>query len=247
MLEPLALEYATSSAVPQHLRQLLEQHAKGKTSSVELLVMLIYCVALESGFVANETFDQKRHLLKPVPAVGCFHICNVRLLSQQPLLFTKEFEDTVHRLQLRTLVHLGSDEAAAVATLQSRLMAVVLGDLLMVTLSPVPPSKEPGFSVCLSIGRYVLNVQLEPVEQRFRRLDELCLQLRQKLFQPMRAQQLLSLKLQMHPTLLGLPEELYDEIFRHLNSNQLNIVANVNWQLCTTSKQFKDRRRQTKL
>ncbi|KAM8709266.1 hypothetical protein ACLKA7_016124 [Drosophila subpalustris] len=216
--EPLCLEYATPDAVPLHLRQMLSQHSETKISSVELLMLLIYLVALESGFVEDNAYVKKQEQLKPVPAVGCFHIYNVRLLSQQSPLRSRKSEDALFRFVLRTLLDASATEdPSTVATLQSHLMAVVLGDLLMVTLSPAPPSKEPGYSICLSIGRYVLNVQLEPLYKRFRKLDELSLQLRQKLFQPMRAQQLLTLKLYLHPSLLGLPDELYHEIFRYLN------------------------------
>ncbi|KAL7732861.1 hypothetical protein ACLKA6_005989 [Drosophila palustris] len=201
--EPLCLEYATPDAVPLHLRQMLRQHSETKISSVELLMLLIYLVALESGFVEDNAYVKKREELKPVPAVGCFHIYNVRLLSQQSPLSSRKSEDALFRFVLRTLLDASATEdPSTVATLQSHLMAVVLGDLLMVTLSPAPPSKEPGYSICLSIGRYVLNVQLEPLYKRFRKLDELSLQLRQKLFQPMRAQQLLTLKLYLHPSLL---------------------------------------------
>ncbi|TDG53203.1 hypothetical protein AWZ03_000018 [Drosophila navojoa] len=238
---PLCLEYATPSSVPLHLQQLLQQYKNTRLSSAELLLLLIYTVALESGFVENESYVEKRSLLKPVPSIGCFHIYNVRLLSRQRVNYTKD--DTNFRMLLRLMLDNSSmEEPAAIYTLQSHLFAVVLGDLMMVTLSPVAPSTEPGFSVCLPIGRYVLNVQLEPIHQRFRKLYELSLQLRQKLFQPMRAQQLLLLKPHMHPSLLGLPVELYDKIFAHLNNNQLNIVANVNKQLRQYSNQFKERR-----
>lgn len=239
----MCLEYATPTSVPLHLRQLLQQYKNSKLPPAELLLLLIYTVALESGFVENESYVEKRALLKPVPSVGCFHVYNVRLLSRQRVNYTKD--DTNFRMLLRIMLDNSSmEEPTAIYTLQSHLFAVVLGDLMMVTLSPAAPSTEPGFSVCLSIGRYVLNIQLEPIYQRFRKLDELSLQLRQKLFQPMRAQQLLSIKPHMHPSLLGLPVELYDKIFTHLNNNQLNIVANVNKQLRQYSNQFKERRPQ---
>lgn len=245
---PLCLEYATPTSVPLHLQYVLQEYKNSKLSNAELLLLLIYMVALESGFVENQSFVEKRALLKPVPSVGCFHVYNVRLLSRERVHYTKDFEDTGFRMLLRILLDNSCPEEPAIThKLQSRLFAVLLGDLMMVTLSPVAPSKEPGFSTCLSIGRYVLNVQLEPIYQRFRKLDELSLQLRQQLFQPMRAQQLLSFKPHLHPSLLGLPLELYDKIFTHLNNNQLNIVANVNKQLHKYSNEFKERRPQGSL
>ncbi|KAH8397529.1 hypothetical protein KR222_008953, partial [Zaprionus bogoriensis] len=241
--DPLSLDTATAEAVPRHLRQLLGQLQRSQVNAVELLLLLVYAVALECGYVRDSTYREKRKLLKPVPAVGSFHIYNVRLLSECAVEYSRESDYAPYRMLLRTLLDdaSGEDGVSIETTLQSMLTAVVLGDLLLVTLSPVPPSRECGFSVCLSMGRYVLNVQLQPLHQRFRHLDELSLELRQKIFQPMRAQQMLALKLHLYPSLLGLPAELYDEIFRHLTTNQLNIVANVNRKLCFHSTQYKGR------
>ncbi|KAH8302682.1 hypothetical protein KR044_009537, partial [Drosophila immigrans] len=237
--DPLSLEYATLHALPLHLRQLMSTFNGRTASSVELLTLLIYAVALESGYVEKHIHAEKRDELKPVPPIGCFHIGNVRLLSQQlPKLQSGNNEGTPLRMELRTLLEV---EEAEESRLLSHLMITALGDLLIVTLGPVPPIIDSGFSICLTVGRYVINVQLEPHQLRFRKLDELTLLLREKLFQPMRTQQLLRLKLYRHPTLLGLPEELYGRIFRHLNENQLNIVANVNRQLCNYRQEFSSR------
>lgn len=240
--EPLSLESATPEAVPLHLRLMLERLKDRQVTSVELLLLLVYLVALECGFVKDTTYREKRKQLKPVPAVGSFHIYNVRLLSECHIEYSRESEYAPYRMLLRTLLDESTaEDAPPEATLQSTMTAVILGDLLLVTLSPLPPSKECGFSVCLPMGRYVLNVKLQPIYQRFRKLDELSMELRQKVFQPMRAQQLLAMKMHLYPSLLGLPAELYDEIFRYLNRNQLNIVANVNRQLCYYSKLYKER------
>ncbi|KAH8395078.1 hypothetical protein KR215_009540, partial [Drosophila sulfurigaster] len=236
---PLCLEYATLHALPLHLRQLLTSYNGRTASSVELLTLLIYVLALECGYVEKHIYEEQRDALKPVPAIGSFHIYNVRLLSQHLPKLQSLNEATPLRLELRTLVE--EKEKEEDHTLLSHLMITALGDLLIVTLGPVPPIIDCGYSICLTVGRYVLNVQLEPHQLRFRKLDELTLQLREKLFQPMRAQQLLRLKLYRHPTLLGLPEELYSQIFRHLNENQLNIVANVNRQLCGYRQEFNSR------
>ncbi|KAH8379985.1 hypothetical protein KR009_008412, partial [Drosophila setifemur] len=241
---PLILEQATVEAVPQHLEKLMAQYEENrKIPSAELLDLLIYLLALESGFVEEETYGEKRHLLKPVPAFSSFHALNVRLLSEQPVRYTNGF--TINRMRLRTLLDKHApEEASLVATLQSRLMTVNMGDDLMVTLSPAPQSNQPGYSICLSIGRYVLNVQAKkkPIYHRFRKLDELSYQLKQNIFQPMRSQQLMQMEQKLQPSLLGLPDELYDEIFRHLNPSQLKVVSRVNRQLQFYSKQAEKKR-----
>lgn len=155
------------------------------------------------------------------------------------------FNDTAYTMRLRTLLDKHAVEGASLVTvLQTRLMAIIVGDQLMVTLSPAPSSKLPGFSVSLSIGRYVLNIQpkSKPIYHRFRKLDELAFQLKQNLFQPMRSQQLTQMAQHLQPSLLGLPGELYQEIFVYLNENQMKVVAKVNRQLNVYSKQLKSLR-----
>ncbi|EDX09105.1 protein nutcracker isoform X15 [Drosophila simulans] len=238
---PLILEHATLQSVPQHMEKLLNQYQEcHKMPAAEWLHLLTYLVALESGFVEEETFAQKRHLIEPVPSFSSFHALNVRLLSEQPAKYSVCFNDTAYIMRLRTLLDKHApEESSLVSALQSRLMAITLGDQLMITLSPAPPSKQPGYSISLSIGRYVLNVQAKnkPIYHRFRKLDELSYQLKQHLFHPMRSQQLMQMEMKLQPSLLGLPDDLYFEIFRYLDKSQLNVVARVNRHLHFYSKE----------
>ncbi|KAH8315879.1 hypothetical protein KR067_013223 [Drosophila pandora] len=242
-LPPLILEHATLESVPKHLENLMEQYKDKKyPPAPELLILLIYLLALESGFAEEETYMDKRHLLLPVPAFSSFHARNVQLLSEQPAKYVISFNDTAYTMRLRTLLDKHAIQGAGLVTvLQSRLMAITVGDQLMVTLSPAPSSKLPGFSVSLSIGRYILNIQpkSKPIYHRFRKLDELSFQLKQNLFQPMRSQQLTQMAQNLQPSLLGLPGELYQEIFVYLNENQMKVVSEVNRQLNFYSNQLK--------
>ncbi|XP_017126883.1 protein nutcracker isoform X1 [Drosophila elegans] len=245
---PLILEHANLESVPEHLEKLMKQYEENrKMPAAEWLTLLIYLLALECGFVEEEIYAQKRHLLQPVPSFSSFHALNVRLLSEQPAKYEVLFNDTAYSMRLRTLLDKHAPgETSLVAALQTRLMAITLGDQLMVTLSPVPPSKQPGYSISLSIGRYVLSIQAKnkPVYHRFRKLDELSFELKQNVFQPMRSQQLMQMEHKLQPSLLGLPDELYHEIFRHLNKSQLNVVAKVNRQLQFYSKEVERKRLQ---
>ncbi|KAH8296006.1 hypothetical protein KR054_000501, partial [Drosophila jambulina] len=244
---PLLLEHATVESVPQHLKNLTDQSKDRKISSAEWLTLLIYLLALECGFVEEDVYAQKRHLLQPVPVFSSFHAPNVRLLSEQLVNYACLFNDTAFSIRLRTLMDkYAPEDIALVAALQSRLMAIILGDLLMITLSPAPPSKLPGYSISLSIGRYVLNIQSKnkPVYQRFRKLDELSYQVKQNLFQPMRSQQLMEMNQTLQPSLQGLPDELYGHIFKYLNRSQLNVVGKVSKQLNFHSKEAERKRLQ---
>ncbi|KAH8317271.1 hypothetical protein KR074_009798 [Drosophila pseudoananassae] len=249
-LPPLILEHTTLESVPQHLEKLMDQYKDGKYPPAPvLLLLLIYLLALESGFAEEETYMQKRHRLEPVATFSSFHARNVRLLSEQPANYTVSFSDTMFSMRLRTLLDKHAPEGAAlVAALQSRLTAITVGDLLMVTLSPAPSSNLPGYSISLSIGRYVLNVQskTKPIHHRFRKLDELSFQLKNNVFQPMRSQQLIQMAQKLQPSLLGLPEELYEEIFVYLNPQQMKVLSQVNRQLnyySTQSKRLKGGRK----
>ncbi|KAH8239235.1 hypothetical protein KR032_002196, partial [Drosophila birchii] len=244
---PLLLEHTSLESVPQQLKNLTDQSKDRKISSAEWLTLLIYVLALECGFVEEEVYAQKRHLLQPVPVFSSFHAPNVRLLSEQIVNYVCLFNDTAFSIRLRTLLdRYAPEDVTVVAALQSRLMAIILGDQLMVTLSPAPPSKLPGYSISLSIGRYVLNIQAKnkPIYQRFRKLDELSYQVKQNLFQPMRSQQLMKLNQTLQPSLQGLPNELYGNIFKYLNRSQLTVVGKVSKQLNFHSKEAERRRLQ---
>ncbi|XP_068142847.1 protein nutcracker [Drosophila tropicalis] len=250
MLEKvLVLEQTNENSIPEHLSQLMALYQNGKHSPAKLLVLLIHLVALESAFVEEKIFCKKQKQLKPVPTYGSFHLGNVRLLAQEPVVYEIQFDETVFSMILRTLLDEDlQKDADIMPTLRSRLMIVVLGDELLVTLSPLAPSKQPGYSVSLSIGRYILSVRSKnkPIYTRFQKLDELSLQLKQNVFQRMRSQQITQLGTYLQPSLTGMPEIVYDEIFRHLNHNQLNIVANVNQRLNSLSKHQSNRRAQTR-
>ncbi|XP_034657003.1 protein nutcracker [Drosophila subobscura] len=244
---PLDVEHATPEDVPLHMRQLLAlcESEDRKIAPAELLLLLIYLVAMECGFVEVETYSQKRHKLQPVPAFSSFHAGNVRLLSLEPPHYSVGFNDTVFSFKLRTLHDKHTtEEAALVIAMESRLRAVHLGDELMVSLSPPVSSKLPGYSTALTIARYVLNIQAKgkPIFNRFRKLDNLSYQLKQNLFHPMRTQQLGQINQQLQPSLTGLPEELYQEIFRYLNRTQLKTVGKVNSLLNYHSKRTLKRR-----
>ncbi|XP_022218120.2 protein nutcracker isoform X1 [Drosophila obscura] len=230
---PLNVENATPEAVPLYMSQLLDQCAGAdrKIPPAELLTLLVYLVAMESGFVEVETYSQNRHKLQPVPAFSSFHAGNVRLLSLEPPHYSIGFNDTVFTFNLRTLHDKHeAEEAVLIAVMQSRLRAVHLGDELMVSLSPPVSSKLPGYSIALTIGRYVLNIQAKgkPIFNRFRKLDNLSYELKQNIFHPMRTQQLMQISQQLQPSLVGLPEDIYPHIFRYLNRAQLNTLGKVN-------------------
>jgi len=52
----------------------------------------------------------------------------------------------------------------------------------------------------------------------------------------------MQMEMKLQPSLLGLPDELYFEIFRYLDKSQLNVVARVNRHLHFYSKEVERKR-----
>ncbi|XP_075163951.1 nutcracker [Haematobia irritans] len=213
--------------IPLHLENILK-HFEGTTlSQAELIFLIAYAVSLESGFVSQEGYEEsERYLIRPSPTAS-YHSKNVLRLSRIPPKYVKMEDSIRFSLKLYTFVDLKETSPDEIYSL---LVGFVSGDFLILSLSPANTTGARGYSIALSIGRYVLATHRKdkPLFQRFRKLDELSLFLRDSLFTPMRNQHLRSLEAYMYPSLEGIPPEMYDNILKYLNRNQLRILLNVN-------------------
>lgn len=240
-LECLLLSDLTTNefdGVPVHVQTLLKHFDNSQLRQTEILLLLVYVIALESGYVEASHYDQVQYEIQHLSATATFHAKNILNLSHYKPNFKASEDKTRFSLKLHTLIDV---EPVEKDYLYALLTAMVTGDFLIVTLTPSPSTGAKGFSLALSIGRYVLSMQSKkkPLYQRFRKMSELSLILRDQLFIPMRCQQLVWLNCSIYPSLTGLPTELYDHILKYLSKNQLNILANVNkslYNLCKISK-----------
>ncbi|XP_023304401.2 protein nutcracker [Lucilia cuprina] len=239
-LECLLLsDTSTENGIPRHVENLLQHFNSSQLSQAELVFLLVYIVALESGFANLADNEESKLFVKSLTATSSFHAKNILNLSRHKPNYCSTDAKTRFTLKLHTLIDV---QQAAYNDLYALLTGFVTGDLLIITLTPAPKTGAKGFSTTLSIPRYVLSMQAKnkTLHQRFRKLDELSYILREHLFVPMRCQQLNWLECWIYPSLDGMPAELYDYILKYLNKNQLKILANVNKRLyhLTTASKF---------
>lgn len=233
-LKCLLLADTTLQCAPLHLRQLL-QHVEDNatTTATEILLLLIYGVALEAGFITRSEYAKYTDVIMRLAPTSSYHSKNVLRMSRQRPSYMTNNNKQQFVMQLRNIVNVAMSGTTQSALLNSQLTCLVTGDFLIVTLTPDRTTNIPGRSICLSIGRYVLNAHPKGKElfQCFRKLDELSRLLRENVFMPVRNGQLEALAISVYPALLGMPAELYENIFKYLSQNQLKILANVNKQL----------------
>ncbi|XP_065360655.1 protein nutcracker [Calliphora vicina] len=247
-LECLLLsDTSLTSGIPQHVEVLLQHFNNTQLTQAEILFLLVYIVALESGFVGLAGYEQAKLYLEHLLTISSFHAKNVLRLSHLKPNYNLTEDKTRFCLKLRTLINM-QDAGDYVFAL---LTGFVTGDFLIVTLTPATSTCANGFSLALSIGRYVLSMQSKnkPLYQRFHKLDELSNILRDQLFVPMRCHHIRLLQGFIYTALDGLPVELYDHIFKYLSKNQLKILANVNKSLYDSVKgsKFTQKYRDTKV
>lgn len=237
-LDCLLLADTTRECVPQHLQSIMELGEGAQLSQGELIFLLTYIVALESGFAEVLDYDKNKNILHHHSSTSSYHSKNVLRLSRSNPSYSINEDRSCFSMQLCSITNLentNSDDTTAL------LVGFVTGDLIIVTLSPAHSTGAKGFSVALSMGRYILSVQRKnnPLHHRLSKLDELSIMLRDKLFVPMRNQHLYRLDAGVYPSLQAMPPELYDNILKYLNVNQLKILANVSKSLYYLTKNNK--------
>uniref|UniRef100_A0A1B0G703 F-box domain-containing protein n=1 Tax=Glossina morsitans morsitans TaxID=37546 RepID=A0A1B0G703_GLOMM len=225
-LECLLVLDTTSECAPLHLQYVLSS-ADCFQSSGELLFLLVYTVALESGYMCEANSNLSKAFISPVPSISSFHSKNVLRLSRLKPTFTASADRTRYAMKLCSII---DSRQVVPEQMHALLTAIVSGDLMILALSPANCMYADGFSSVLSIPRYVLNTQSKenPPFQRFRKMAELTNILRDELFVPMRNKQLYWMQAHVYPSLDALPAELYEYFLKHLDKNQMNILANVN-------------------
>lgn len=216
--------------VAQHVQTLLQHFEGTQMTQAEILFLMAYIVALESGFICQTHYEQAKLYVDHLSATSSFYAKNIIRLTRLKPSYSTTADKTRFSLKLLTLIDV---EDVNRDHLFALLTGFVTGDFLIVTLSPANSTSAKGFSTTLSIGRYVLSMQAKnkPLYHRLRKMDELSNILRDQLFVPMRCQHLNWLEFSIYPSLDAMPVELYDHILKYLNKNQLKILANVNQSL----------------
>lgn len=244
----LLSDTSEQSGVPQHVRILLQHFEAVQLTPAEILFLLVYIVALETGFVGRTEYELLKSSLAALPATCLFHARNIVRVTRVTPQYQANGDRTRFSLKLRSLIDV---ENASCDYLCALLTGFVTGDFLIVTLTPATSKASKGFSITLSIARYVLSTlkKNKPRYGRFCKLDELSNVLRDRLFLPLRCEQLGWCGCCIYPSLNGLPVELYDHILKYLPKAQLAVLANVNKSLCSiiNSSKFMSQVSQTSL
>lgn len=212
--------------VPLHLKNLLQHFENSSLDRGELLFLIIYALALESGFICKEDYEEHGDNIHGIPSFSSFHSKNILRLSRKPPKYIKSEDGSRFSMKLYSITDI---EAKSTDEIFGLLVGFVTGDFLIVTFSPANSMCAKGFSLALSIGRYVLSMssKKKPAFQRLRKLDELSILLRDKAYVPMRNQHLCWLGATIYPSLDGMPPELFHNVLQYLTHNQLQILANV--------------------
>uniref|UniRef100_A0A1A9X0X3 F-box domain-containing protein n=1 Tax=Glossina brevipalpis TaxID=37001 RepID=A0A1A9X0X3_9MUSC len=244
----LLLSDTTAECAPLHLRNILSHFKDTQLNQAELLFVLIYIVALESGYMCNS--DCTQNMVSPLSPISSFHSKNVERLSKLKPIFNVTPDRKKFTMKLNSIV---DDRQVTTEQIYALLTATVCNDLLIVTLSPANRLKAAGFSSVLLISRYVL-IEESKDKPLFHRLckynmPELTTVLRDKLFVPMRNQHLCLIQTHIYPSLDAMPVELYESLLQYLNKYELNSLAKVNWNLYNVtvrSKRYENLRKRNK-
>lgn len=218
------VEDTVTDARPAHLVALLGQIAEEQRSSrPNILFHVIYAIALEMGFVCPASTAPPSIVLPSASwafsfnrkFISCIVASHDRLLPIA--LYNADLGSFRIRIELFQLAATGR---------QCILLARIIGDILCVTVHIERSPGAGGYSVALSIPRYVSMVagrERQPWKC-LRNLRELSERLRGELYGPMR-NYLLSETVGHWPGLCGVPEELRRMIWRRLNVKSLQAAS----------------------
>ncbi|XP_053674662.1 uncharacterized protein LOC128724967 [Anopheles nili] len=182
-------------------------------SRSDLMIVLIYVVALETGFTPKGS---------PMPAVyrsekhHCYRSFDQRLVkhfaTQLPMDWLRRRAGP-YQLEME-LVH----EASTRENLSCSLVAFCSGDMLIANLLPsVGKATGASFSTVIPISFHVPSVNSTRLPISYQYLQGLSLKLKNELFVPFRNLIFLKFVPIVNPSLLGLPQELVNKIKSYLD------------------------------
>lgn len=212
------VEEATLFTVPEHMRILFERFSGEYLTQENLLVGLLYLLILECGF-AHQTDPPEE---SRDPFVGFYSCSGVRKAASsipiKSLRVPRSFQE-------HTFCLLSFHKDFTLVTYR-------LSDSLCATFTPKSLS---GFSICLSISRYIPLINRKSILRSFRNLPELSLITKNKLILPARDIFMQNIAtLAPYPSLIGMPEIVLELIFRLLPKNSQKNLA----QACDRLRQF---------
>jgi len=243
----LILEDTNLEGGPIHLMQLFQWYEGKSLSNSETLYLLAFLVALECGFVPVDNYVQLSKDLMVLTPFSAFNAHNVSLITKKgPPKYKTDEQKTVFSMCLVQNIDLRYADENAMQRLIVYFTAASTGDLLLISL--LSKSDQTGSSICLPVSRYILNIKAanKPFYWNFQKLKELSLMLKDDLFIPIRNRQMNLYGMGPHPGILGLPEDVYDNILQYLTLREAKAFGSANRSLQQYINSLKTRKNMVK-
>lgn len=207
----LLIEDSTRDEVPTHLATIFKILEPQRSSRADILAILVYAHALESGFYPSGTTVQAGPQIET-----CW---SYSFNNQFVRTFSSVLPDHYHGYEL------GSYEFRLESFSHSRQFCLLLAretdDRLCINFIT---ERRAHAVIVLPISRYITRHSLQSPAKCLQNVKELGMRLRGELFLPMR-NAVLSTEMRHYPGLLGLPEELQRMIISYLDSQSLQQLA----------------------
>lgn len=200
------IQDSTPAIYPEHFDNIIKGINKSSLNENELLFSACYGIGLELGFY---------NLLDEVPKIPLGTYWGFSYILENVLKYSKncqykvEAGGQIYTMKLNLLnTPISKDRGF-------KLIGIRSGDSLIVTLSHLNHSTRNSFSIFLSTSKYVPLLNVRNVHRCFRELQELSIQLKDRLFGPAR-NYYFTIRRLPHPSLVGIPSDQLDSILQYL-------------------------------
>lgn len=221
----LLIEDSTRDEVPSHLVTLFKALEPRRPSRADILAILVYAHALESGFYPSGAVQ-----IGPRIETCWSYSFNTQFVKT----FSSVLPDIYHGYDM------GSYDFRLELFSHSRQFCLLLAretdDRLCINFIT---EQRAHSVVVLPISRYIKRQSLQSPAKCLQNVKELSMRLRGELFLPMR-NAVLAVETSLYPGLLGLPGELQQTIMAYLDSKALQQLAITCVSMCNQVFAFKN-------
>lgn len=209
------MEESTQTKMPKYVENVFKNLNK-KTTQAEVLFVLNYCLALESGFYPSNSIDDKYK----ISSLYSYDSRNVCEISKQG--FPKPIhcvDEDFYRLELKYPLQKIKDDVSneKLNITTSLISAVKSSDFLIITMTV---NDFPGKSICLPLSRYILSTTKKDISYRLRNMKELSIIVKDEIFVPLRNLLIneYSSGTLVYPGIQGLPYDVLEFLVRFVKS-----------------------------
>ncbi|XP_058464670.1 uncharacterized protein LOC131438579 [Malaya genurostris] len=219
--DKLLVEDSTKSELSKYLFRLLQRFIRQYQHELEinqfdLLLMTIYCISLEVGFIPwGHRLEENGKLLQ-----SRYPSYDYRIVSLFSTIVPTNFYNRTSRSYRLNFYLQGSTQKCILVGIKS-------GDFLCLTFNVPSLANISGKSVLLPVARYVPLINFHKLNLSCQNLKELSHKLKNCIFVPIRDAVCLDTKITMYPSLNGLPDEVVAMLFvKYLDKKATLRMAN---------------------